>query len=194
MLRACVLDFGGSCEDHLPLKFVYKNSYQSNIKMASFEALYDRRRQPLSFEVGDHVFLRVSPRKRLLRFGRSGKLSPYFIGLFEILDHVGEVAYRLAVQPQMDRVHNVFPVSMLRKYELDPSHMSSWVDVNIDEDISYEEGPIQILDTRDKVLRGKTVPLVKVLWQHHGAKEATWEGEQDVRYAYLSLFSFLGMT
>ncbi|XP_059638570.1 uncharacterized protein LOC132280833 [Cornus florida] len=149
----------------------------------------DRRKQPLSFEVGDHVFLKVSPRKGLLRFGKSGKLSPRFIGPFEILDRVGEVAYRLALPPLMDRVHNVFHVSMLRKYELDPSHVLSWVDVDIDEDVSYEEGPIQILDTRNKVLRGKTVTLVKVLWRHHGIEEATWEREQDVRSAYPSLFS-----
>ncbi|XP_059625491.1 uncharacterized protein LOC132268710 [Cornus florida] len=92
----------------------------------------------------------------------------------------------------MDRVHNVFHVSMLRKYEPDPSHVLSLVDVDIDEDVSYEEGPIQILDTWDKVLRGKTVTLVKVLWRHHGVEEATWEWEHDVRSAYPSLFSSPG--
>ncbi|XP_059630330.1 uncharacterized protein LOC132273386 [Cornus florida] len=113
----------------------------------------DRRRRPLSFKVGYHVFLRVSPWKGLMRFGKNGKLSPQFIGPFEILDHVGEVTYRLALPPQMDKVHNVFHVSMLRKYEPDPSHILDWVDVDIDEDISYQEGLVQILDTQQKVLR-----------------------------------------
>ncbi|XP_059654861.1 uncharacterized protein LOC132301640 [Cornus florida] len=102
----------------------------------------DRQRRLLSFEVGDHVFLRVSPWKGLMRFGKSGKLSPRFIGSFKILDRVGEVAYRLVLPPQMDRVHNVFHVSMLRKYEPDPSHVLDWVDVIIDEDVSYEVGPV----------------------------------------------------
>ncbi|XP_059627120.1 uncharacterized protein LOC132269918, partial [Cornus florida] len=144
----------------------------------------DKRRRSLSFEVGDHVFLRVSPRKGLMRFGKSGKLSPRFIGPFEILDRVGEVAYRLALPPQLDRVHNIFHVSMLRKYEPDPSHILSWVDVDIDEDISYEEGPVQILDTQQNVLRNKTIPMVKVLWRHHEVDEATWELEQEVRSKY----------
>ncbi|XP_059639261.1 uncharacterized protein LOC132281583 [Cornus florida] len=242
MLRACVLDLGGSWKDHLQLiEFAYNNSYQASIQMAPFEALYgrpcrspvcwtevgetaalgpdivlettekiklirqrlltaqsrqksyaDKRRRPLSFEVGDHVFLRVSPRKGLMRFGKSGKLSPRFIGPFEILDRVGEVAYRLALPPQLDRVHNVFHVSMLRKYEPDPSHILSWVDVDIDEDVCYEEGPVQILDTQRKVLRNKTIPMVKVLWRHRGVEEATWELEQEVRSKYPALFSSSG--
>ncbi|XP_059623127.1 uncharacterized protein LOC132266290 [Cornus florida] len=137
----------------------------------------DKRRRPLSFKVGDHVFLRVSPRKGLMRFWKSGKLSPRFIRPFEVLDCVGEVAYRLALPTQIDRVHNVFHVSMLRKYEPDPSHVLDWVDVEIDEDVFYKEGPVQIPDTRQKVLRDKMIPLVKVLWRHHGIEEATWELE-----------------
>ncbi|XP_059638674.1 uncharacterized protein LOC132280943 [Cornus florida] len=104
----------------------------------------------------------------------------------------GEVACRLALPPQMDRVHSVFHVSMLRKYELYPSHVLSWVDVDINEDVSYEEGPVQILDTRQKVLRDKTIPLVKVLWRHHGVEEATWELEQEGWKSEISLESFCG--
>ncbi|XP_059631134.1 uncharacterized protein LOC132274009 [Cornus florida] len=200
MLRACVLDFGGNWEDHLPLvEFAYNNSYQSSIEMAPFEALYGRPyRSPVCWTVvgetaalGPNIVLETIE-KRLLRFGKNGKLSPRFIGPFEILDRVGEVAYKLALPPLMDRVHNVFHVSMLQKYEPDPSHVLSWVDVDIDEDVSYEEGPAQILDTRDKVLRAKTVTLVKVLRRHHGIEEATWEREQDVCSAYPSLFSSPG--
>ncbi|XP_059635855.1 uncharacterized protein LOC132278042 [Cornus florida] len=107
-----------------------------------------------------------------MRFERSGKLSPGFIGPFEILDCVGEVAYRLALPPHLDKVHNVFHVSM-RKYELDTSHTLRWADIEVDENATYEEGPVQILDTREQVLRNKTIPLVKVLWRHHRVEEAT---------------------
>ena len=74
-----------------------------------------------------------------MRFGKSGKLSPRFIQPFEILERIGEVAYRLAIPPQFSGVHNVFHVSMLRKYEPDPSHVLDWVDLEVDEDGSYEE-------------------------------------------------------
>ena len=115
------------------------------------------------FEVGDHVFLKISPRRGLMRFGKSGKLSPRFIGPFEILERIGEVAYRLALPPQLSGVHDVFHVSMLRKYEPDPSHVLDWTDLEVGGDASYEERPVRVLDRRDQVLRGKTIPLVKVL-------------------------------
>ncbi|XP_057477994.1 uncharacterized protein LOC130774176 [Actinidia eriantha] len=127
-----------------------------------------------------------------MRFGHSGKLSPRFIGPFEILDRVGAVAYRLALPPRLANVHNVFHVSMLRKYEPDPSHVLDWGDLVINEDVTYEERPIRVLDTRDHVLRGKTIPLVKILWLHHGVEEATWERESEVRANYPDLFNPTG--
>ena len=142
----------------------------------------------MAFEIGDHVFLKISPRRGLMRFGKSGKLSPRFIGPFEILERIGEVAYRLALPPQLSGVHDVFHVSMLRKYEPDPSHALDWTDLEVDEDASYEERPVRVLDRRDQVLRGKTIPLVKVLWKHHGVEEATWERELEVREKYPDLF------
>ena len=123
-----------------------------------------------------------------MRFGKSGKLSPRFIGPFEILERIGEVAYRLALPPQLSGVHDGFHVSMLRKYEPDPSHVLDWTDLEVDEDASYEERPVRVLDRRDQVLRGKTIPLVKVLWKHHGVEEATWERELEVREKYPDLF------
>ena len=82
-------------------------------------------------------------------------MSSGFIGPFEILERIREVAYRLALPPQFSGVHNVFYVSMLRKYEPDPSHVLDWVDLEVDEDASYEERPVQILDTREQVLWAK---------------------------------------
>ena len=104
-----------------------------------------------------------------MRFGIKGKLSPRFIGPFEILDRVGELAYRLALPPQLSNVHNVFHLSMLRKYHPDPSHVIEHEPLEIREDLSYEERPIRIIDRREKVLRSKTILMVKVLWQHHSS-------------------------
>ncbi|GMP34996.1 hypothetical protein CsSME_00027615 [Camellia sinensis var. sinensis] len=83
----------------------------------------DNRRRDLVFGVGDHVFLNVSPMKRVMRFGVRGKLSPRFIGPFEVLDRIGEVAYRLTLPPSLVGVHNVFHVLMLRKYIPNPNHV-----------------------------------------------------------------------
>ena len=135
----------------------------------------------MEFAVGDHVFLKVSPKRGIMRFRHSGKLSPRFIGPFEILDRVGAVAYRLALPPRLANVHNVFHVSMLRKYEPDPSHVLDWGDLDINEDVTYEDQPIRVLDTKDQIFRGKTIPLVKILWLHHGVEEATWERESEIR-------------
>ena len=82
----------------------------------------DVRRQPLEFEVGDHVFLKVMPKRGVVKFGKRGKLSPRFIGLFEILKMVSTAAYWLALPPSMSGVHEVFHVTMLRRYTPDPAH------------------------------------------------------------------------
>ena len=134
------------------------------------------------------MFLRVSPLRGVRRFGVKGKLSPRFIGPFEILEKVGEVAYRLALPPALSGVHNVFHVSMLRKYVSDPSHVLSYENLELDEDLSYEEKPVQILDHKDKVLRTKTIALVKVLWRNSKVEEATWELESDMRNRFPELF------
>ena len=86
----------------------------------------DIRKKPLEFAVGEKVFLKVGPMKGVMRFGKKGKLSPRFIGPFEILERVGDVAYRLALPPSISGVHNVFHVSMLRKYIANPTHVLSY--------------------------------------------------------------------
>ena len=99
----------------------------------------------------------------MVRFGKRGKLLPRFIGPFEILERVGTVVYRLALPPSMSSVHEVFHVSMLRRYTSDPAHAADWGKIEVDTDGTFEEGPVCIMDNRDKVLRRKTVRLVKVL-------------------------------
>ena len=112
----------------------------------------DVRRRPLEFEVGDHVFLKVMPKRGVVRFGKRGKLSSRFIGPFEILDRVGTVAYRLTLHPSMSGVHEVFHVSMLQRYTPDPAHVVDWGEIEVDTDETFEEGPVCIMDNRDQVL------------------------------------------
>ncbi|XP_042425912.1 uncharacterized protein LOC122013751, partial [Zingiber officinale] len=144
----------------------------------------DRRRRPLEFSVGDHVFLRVSPTKGVKRFGLRGKLAPRYIGPFEILERIGAVAYRLALPPSLSGVHDVFHVSMLRRYVPDPTHVLADIPVPVQPDITYEEVPVRILDRKERQLRNKTIRLVKVGWQHHSDEEATWELEDTIRARY----------
>ena len=112
----------------------------------------DVRHRPLEFEVGDHVFLKVMPKKGVVRFDKRGKLSPRFIGPFEVLERVGAVAYRLSLLPSMSGVHEVFHVSMLRRYTPDPAHAVDWGEIEVDTGRTFEEGPIHIMDSRDQVL------------------------------------------
>ncbi|KAL0541199.1 hypothetical protein IC582_021238 [Cucumis melo] len=148
----------------------------------------DVRRKDLEFEVGDKVFLKVAPMKGVLRFERRGKLSPRFVGPFEILERIGPVAYRLALPPSLSTVHDVFHVSMLRKYVPDPSHVVDYEPLEIDENLSYVEQPVEVLAREVKTLRNKQIPLVKVLWRNHRVEEATWEREDDMRSRYPELF------
>ena len=148
----------------------------------------DVRRRPLEFEVGDHVFLKVMPKRGVVRFSKRGKLSPRFIGPFKILKRIGTEAYLLTLPPSMSGVHEVFHVSMLRKYTPDPAHVVDWGQIEVDTDETFEEGPVCILDSRDQVLRRKIVRLVRVLWRHYGVEESTWECEDTMRATYPFLF------
>ena len=103
------------------------------------------------------------PKRGVVRFGKRGKLSLRFIGPFEILERVGTVAYRLALPSSMSSVHEVFQVCMLRKYTPDPAHVVDWGQIEVDTDGTFKEGPVCIVDSRDQVLRRKTVRLVLVV-------------------------------
>ena len=149
----------------------------------------DLKMRDIEYEVGDKVFLKVSPWRKILRFGQKGKLSPRFIGSYEILEHVGPVAYRLALPPELAKLHNVFHVSMLQRYRSNESHILPMEEIQqVQEDLSYDEEPKAILAREVKQLLNKQVPLVKVLWQHHGREEATWEPEATMRAQYPQLF------
>ncbi|KAL0546232.1 hypothetical protein IC582_016138 [Cucumis melo] len=135
----------------------------------------DVRCKDLEFDVGDMVFLKVAPMKGVLRFEKKGKLSPRFVGPFEILERIGPVAYHLALPPSFSVVHNVFHVSMLRKYVADPTHVVDFEPLQINENLIYEDQPVEILAREVKRLRNRVIYLVKVLWRNHRVEEATWE-------------------
>ena len=122
--------------------------------------------------------------KGVLWFGKKGKLSPRFIGPFEVLERVGPVAYRLALPPDLSGVHPVFHISMLRKYLHDPSHVINHEDVQLDESLSYVEHPVAILDRQVRRLRSKDIVSVKVLWRGPSGEEATWEPEEVICVKY----------
>ena len=134
--------------------------------------------------MGDHVFLKVMPKRGVVRFSKRGKLAPRYIRPFEILKRVGIVSYRLALPTSLSGVHEVFHVSKLLKYTPDPAHVVDWGGIVVEIDGTFEEGPIRIMDSRDQVLRCQTLRLVKVLWQHRGVEEATWECEDTMRATY----------
>ncbi|KAA3473747.1 Retrotransposable element Tf2 protein type 1 [Gossypium australe] len=163
---------------------------QARLKEASDrqKSYADLKRRDIEFAVGGRVFLKVSPWKKVLRFGKKGKLSPRFIGPYKVLRRVGPVAYQLELPAELSQIHDVFHVSMLRRYRSDPSHVVAVEEIEVNPDLTMEEEPVQILDRDVKVLRRKSVPLVKVLWQNHGVEEATWEPEDMMRQQYPQLF------
>ncbi|KAM0058195.1 putative nucleotidyltransferase, Ribonuclease H [Helianthus debilis subsp. tardiflorus] len=238
MLRACVIDLGGSWDDHLPLiEFSYNNSYHTSIQAAPFEALYGRRcrtpvcwaevgeaqlsgpdivlettdkiiqirdrlkaardrqksyadgkRRSLRFKIGDKVLLKVSPWKGVMRFGKKVKLSPRYIGPFEIIECVGNVAYKLNLPEELSGIHNVFHICNLKKCLADESLAISHKDVQIDKSLRFVERPVSIEDRQIKKLRRKHVPIVKVKWDARRGPEYTWEVESTMKQKYPHLF------
>ncbi|XP_062118329.1 uncharacterized protein LOC133831943 [Humulus lupulus] len=126
--------------------------------------------------------------KGAMMFGKKGKLSPRFIGPFEVLEKVGKVAYRLALLPPFSNVHDVFHVSLLRKYIQDPSHVLNYEPIEVEQDLTYEEKFVKIHDIIEEELRNKKISLVKVLWRSSNIEEMTWEQEDEMRSKYPESF------
>jgi hypothetical protein len=148
----------------------------------------DNRKRPLEFEVGDHVFMKVSPMRGVMRFGKKGKLSPRFVGPFEITQKVGRSAYKITLPPNLVGTHDVFHVAMLRKYIANPDVIVEYELLEIQEGLTYMEEWVKIVDKKEQVLRTKTIPIVKVLWHNHGVEKESWEAEHDMRNHYPHLF------
>ncbi|KAK6120997.1 hypothetical protein DH2020_045267 [Rehmannia glutinosa] len=149
----------------------------------------NKRRKDLEFEVGDEVFLRLSPRKGLINPKKGGKLSPRYIGPYKIVQRIGKLAYRLELPAPYAGMHDVFHVSRLKKYQPDPEHIITRDTPPLMENLSYTERPIRIIDQQIRQLRKREIPMVKVVWQNHNrGEDATWEMEEDMRNKYPELF------
>ncbi|GJV54374.1 putative nucleotidyltransferase, ribonuclease H [Tanacetum coccineum] len=189
MLRACALEWTGSPElieiTNEKVAVAKEKLKEARSRQKSYA---DKHRRDLEFQVGDRVFLKVSPFRGVKRFGIKGKLSPRFIGPFEILERIGEVLYRLALSPQLSHVHDVFHVSLLRGYHYHPLHVASYPFDQIQPDMSLSEEPESILDRQERVMRNKVIPFVKILWKNHPEREATWETEESMRASYPHFF------
>ena len=147
----------------------------------------DNRRRPLEFEESDHVFLRVAPTTGVGRAIKSKKLTPKFIGPYQILKKVGPVAYQIALPPMLSRIHDVFHVSQLKKYVPNSSHIIKVDEIQLKDDLTFEARAVEIIDQKIKVLRNKEISLVKVLWSQN-MEDVTWELEDRMRELHPELF------
>ncbi|XP_020272408.1 uncharacterized protein LOC109847588 [Asparagus officinalis] len=137
---------------------------------------------------GDHVFLKISPNRDTICFGRHEKLNPRYVRPFDVLEKIGEVAYRLGLPPALAEVHDLFHVSQLQRYVRDPSHVIDFSDIEVRPDLTYEKQPVAILDRREKTLRNQTIMLVRVMWHPDSPSESTWETESEMRQRYPHMF------
>ncbi|GKD43641.1 putative reverse transcriptase domain-containing protein [Tanacetum coccineum] len=188
MLRACVIDFGKGWERHLPLvEFSYNNSYHASIKASPFEALYGRKcRSPVCWaDVGDvqlkgpeiihetiEKIVQIQQRlqaardwqRSVIRIGKRGKLNPWYIGHFKILEWIGLVAYKLELPEELSNVHGTFNVSNLKKCLSDESLVIPMKELRLDDKLNFVEEPVEIMDREVKQLRQIRIPIIKVRW------------------------------
>jgi hypothetical protein len=152
---------------------------QTNLKVVKprQESYANKRCRPLQFEVGDHVYLKVSPMKCVKRFGMKGKLSPRYIGPFPVLGRCGTVAYKLELPPSLAGVYDIFHVSQLKKCLKAPVDVVLPEVAPLELDLTYPEHPIKILDQKSQVTGQKTIKFYKIQWSNHMVEEATWESE-----------------
>ncbi|GKF18231.1 hypothetical protein Tco_0063149, partial [Tanacetum coccineum] len=122
------------------------------------------RRKPLDFEVGDQVLLRVSPWKGVVRFGKKGKLAPRYVGLFEILERISLVAYRLRLPEELNSMHDTFHVSNLKKCLADANLHVPLDEIKVDKTLHFIEEPLEIMDREIRKLKHRNIAIVKVRW------------------------------
>ena len=161
---------------------------KDNLRMAQSrqKSYADTRRRELVFEIGDYVYLKVSPMRSVRRFNMKGKLAPRYIGPFKILERHGEVAYQLELLESLSGVHDMFHVSQLKKCLCIPQIPLE--ELTIKEDLTYEEFPVKILEMAERVTRSRVIKMCKVQWNRYTEDEATWEREDDLRKTNPQLF------
>jgi hypothetical protein len=153
---------------------------QANILVAQSrqKSYADKRCSPLEFEVGDPVYLRVSPMKGVCRFGIKGKLAPCYISLYPIIDKYGSTSYQVELLARLSGVHNMFHVSQLKRSLKPLANVVNEDTISLEPDLTYKAYPIKVLDQQDRVTRNKTTWFYKIQWNDHSEDEATWEHEE----------------
>ncbi|GJU52656.1 putative reverse transcriptase domain-containing protein [Tanacetum coccineum] len=213
MLLACVIDFGKGWERHLPLcrspvcwakvgyvqltgpEIIHETTEKIVQIQQRLQATRDRqrsyanvRRKPLEFQVEDHVMLKVSSRKGVIRFGKRGKLNPRYIGPFKILKRAGLVAYTLELPEELSKVHSTFHVSNLKKCLSGESLVIPMKELRLDDKLKFVEELVEIMDREVYQLRKSRIPIVKVRWNSKRGPEFMWEREDQIRAKYPHLF------
>ncbi|GJS86020.1 putative reverse transcriptase domain-containing protein, partial [Tanacetum coccineum] len=218
MLRACVIDFGGSWDVHLPLaEFSYNNSYHTSIRCAPFEALYGRKcRSPVLWAeiregslIGPELVHETTDKvvviKEKLKAARDrqksyadnrrkplefekGKLASRYVGPFEILERIDPVAYHLRFSEELSGVHETFHVSILKKCLADASLHVPLDEIKVDKTLCFVEELVEIMDREIKSLKHSKISLMKVHWNSKRGLEFTWEHEDYMKSKYPQLF------
>nr|GFC82520.1 putative reverse transcriptase domain-containing protein [Tanacetum cinerariifolium] len=149
----------------------------------------DKKRKPMDFQVRDKVMLKASPWKGVVRFGKRGKLNPRYVGPFRVLEKVRTVAYKLELPQELNRVHNTFHVSNLKKCYSDDPLTVPLDGLRIDDQLHFVEEPIEIMDRKVKRLKRSHIPIIKVRWNSKRGPEFTWEREDQFKQNYPHLFT-----
>nr|GFA43536.1 putative reverse transcriptase domain-containing protein [Tanacetum cinerariifolium] len=134
----------------------------------------DLKRKPMEFQVGDKVMLKVSPWKRVVRFGKRGKLNPRYVRPFKVLERIGDVAYKLDLPEELSRVHNMFHVSNLKKCHAKEPLAVSLDGLHFDDKLQFVEEPVEIMDREVKRLKQSQIPLVKIRWNSKRGYDTIW--------------------
>jgi hypothetical protein len=161
---------------------------RENLKLAQMrqKSYHDRGTTPRQYEVGNYVYLKVSPTKGVQRFGVKGKLAPCYIGPYEIIEVCGPVAYCIKLLERFFAVHNVFHVTQLKKdVPVPETKVITEENACIEPDFSPIEHPMRVLDQKERKTRRHTVKMYKIQWSHHTEEEATWETESYLNTKYL---------
>jgi hypothetical protein len=149
---------------------------------------YTDKRRPIEFEVGDNVYLRVSPMKGVQRFGVKRKLAPRYVGIYQIIEKSGRLAYKLQLPLELSAIFNVFHVSQLKKYLWVPKERIETRDIKIKSDLAYEEQPMQLLDTKERVTQNWVIKFYKVVCSNLSERNVTWEREDYLREVYPAFY------